>query len=116
MLRVALQDSFHLHVDLYCVQMLPCTWRHYRKSASASAAGQLRWQTSARRLVEDMWEVETARFEEAVAWLRHFNLWDCFLQLAALQRRAFLRNVRWLPGVKAKAIAAQLAKAAQLVV
>ena len=63
--------------------MLPCTWRHYRKSASTSAA---------QRLVENMWEVETARCEETVIWPRHFNPWDYFLYLAALQRKALLKN------------------------
>ena len=68
-LREALQVRFGIAVDLYCVQMLPCIWRRIVRRNPAAP-----WTSPYRQAVESIWTRESARLEEAKAWLQHFGL------------------------------------------
>lgn len=97
--RAALEDRFGITIDLYCVQMLPCIWRHLASTISAfDNSGVLCWKTASRNSVEKLWQMETCRLEEGKAWLQYLGLWDLFLQVTS--KAKFLATVRWLPTTK----------------
>ena len=64
--RAALDDRFGITINLHCVQMLPCIWRHLASTISAfDNSGILCWKTASRSSVEKLWQMETCRLENA---------------------------------------------------
>ena len=103
--RMLLEKHLKIHVELYCVQMLPCLWRHFLRLLTNPE----RMKTAYRIMAERVVCLERKGIRENQLCLQRLNLETEFQALSAAKRFEFLTTWSWSEQPKAERVRAKLA-------
>ena len=107
--RSVLEEQCKIYFDLYCMQMLPCMWRHFLRRLSTDREEQI---THYRQLAQKTFLLEKQTIETAREWLIHFGLLAMFENLPREKQISFIYSYTFLPSTSATAVRKKLSSLA----